>query len=180
MKWRSSSCGWGLVSVILHWVSALMVIGLFCLGLWMVELGYYHGWYRTAPYIHKSLGVLLFLLTLFRLIWRLSQVAPRPQASHTALERQTAGMVHAMLYFFLFALVFSGYLISTADGRAIEVFNLFEVPAIIQGIERQEDVAGNVHRLLAYILMVLVGIHAAGAIKHHFFDKDETMKRMLR
>jgi cytochrome b561 len=146
----------------------------------MVELDYYHGWYRTAPFIHKSIGVLLFLVTLARLIWRLNNVTPQALASHTTMEKKSAAAAHVMLYLLLFALMFSGYLISTADGRAIEVFNLFTVPATVQGIENQEDIAGDIHRWLAYLLIGLVVIHALGAIKHHFWDKDETLKRMLR
>ena len=91
-----------------------------------------------------------------------------------------AHAVHLLLYLLLFAIVISGYLISTADGRAIDVFGLFQVPAYPLGLEGQEDIAGAVHWYLALTLMGLTGLHAAGAVKHHFIDKDETLKRMLR
>ena len=74
----------------------------------------------------------------------------------------------------------SGYFISTADGRPIQVFNWFEVPAYALGIEQQEDIAGAIHWYLALTLMFLVFLHTAGALKHHLVDKDETLKRMLR
>lgn len=177
--WGNSSSQWGWVSISIHWLSALVVFGLFGLGLWMVELNYYHSWYRTAPFIHKSIGVSLFLLTVFRLIWRWYNVTPRPLQSHSKLEKNAAHLGHTLLYILLFALMFSGYLISTADGRPLEVFNLFELPAIIHGLERQEDVAGDVHRWLGWTLIALVAVHAAAAIKHHVYDKDVTLKRML-
>ena len=179
MKWRNSTQGWGLVSVSVHWLSAVTVISLFFLGLWMVDLNYYHSWYRTAPFIHKSIGVSLFLLTVFRLVWRLQNVVPKSLDTHTSLEKKAAAAAHIMIYVLLFAIMFSGYLISTADGRALEVFNLFNVPATIHGLDKQEDIAGEVHFLLASTLIVLVVIHALAALKHHLVDKDVTLKRML-
>ena len=73
----------------------------------------------------------------------------------------------------------TGYLISTADGRDVEVFNLFSIPATIYGIEKQEDIAGEIHLVLAVILVSISFVHALAAIKHHFFDKDRTLKRMI-
>ena len=70
-------------------------------------------------------------------------------------------------------------MISTADGRGIEVFNWFEVPALPALIEQQEDVAGLVHYWLATSLIVLAGVHALAALKHHFINKDKTLLRML-
>ena len=76
------------------------------------------------------------------------------------------------------AIMLSGYLISTADGRAIEVFSWFEVPATLSDIDGQEDIAGDIHEILAWTLIVLVALHALAALKHHFIDKDTTLKRM--
>lgn len=179
MSWRNTKQAWGWLTISIHWITALVVVGLFALGLWMVELTYYDSWYRTAPFIHKSIGVLLFLLTLFRILWKLFNVHPQPLDSHSLLEKKLAAPVHGLIYLLLFAVMLSGYLISTADGRAVEVFNLFQVPATLHGLEQQEDIAGDVHLVLAISLMVLVSIHALAALKHHFVDKDLTLKRML-
>jgi len=74
----------------------------------------------------------------------------------------------------------SGYLISTAKGKPIDVFGLFELPATLHGLDGQEDIAGMVHEYLAYSLIALAVLHAAGAIKHHVIDKDKTLIRMLK
>jgi cytochrome b561 len=87
--------------------------------------------------------------------------------------------MHLLLYLVLFCVMLSGYLISTADGRAVEVFTLFEIPAIIYGMDGQEDIAGDIHFALAILLIGLVAVHAGAAIRHHFVDKDRTLKRML-
>lgn len=177
--WRNSDRRWGLVAVGLHWTMALAVIGLFALGLWMTSLSYYDPWYKQGPSIHKAIGVLLFIALVVRLVWRWVDHTPAPLPSHTPLERKGAHGAHLALYIGLVAVMVSGYLISTADGRGVDVFGLFEVPATLSGLKNQEDVAGTVHLWLASGLIGLAVLHAGAAIKHHVFDKDATLKRML-
>jgi cytochrome b561 len=176
---RNSTQAYGLVSISLHWLSAIAVIGLFTLGLWMVELTYYSSWYKTAPDIHKSVGVLLLLATLFRLIWRVCTLQPAPEAGHKAWEKRAASIAHLGLYVLLLVIMFAGLLISTADGRGVMVFNWFEVPGFGELFENQADIAGLIHEYAAYSLIGLVLVHAAGALKHHVIDKDNTLKKML-
>lgn len=179
MQWRNTSRNYGLTSILLHWIGALAVFGLFGLGLWMVGLNYYSSWYRTAPNIHKSIGILLFLLMLVRLLWRFLSAGPAPLASHGAAIRLMTRLGHGLLYLGIFAVMLSGYLISTADGRPISVLGWFEVPALLTSIPNQEDVAGLVHEYLAWGLVILAGLHGLAALKHHFIDRDPTLLRMF-
>lgn len=178
MQWRNTSGGYGLIAITAHWLVAVAVIGLFALGWWMVDLTYYSPWYREAPAIHKAVGILLFLLLAGRLAWRWSN--PRPPALGRPLERRLAGLVHGLFYLLLFAVTIAGYLISTADGSAIDVFGLFAVPATLSDLPNQEDIAGDIHRWLAWTVIALTAIHAGAALKHHFIDRDRTLVRMLR
>ena len=175
--WRNSESGYGLITISLHWVVAIAVIGLFTLGLWMVGLDYYDRWYRKGPELHKGIGVLLFLVMLGRTAWR--HANPRPAPTGSNFEKRAARWVHSALYVLLFILMLSGYLISTADGRGIKVFGLFAVPASFSGGQIQADVAGKVHEWLAYLLIALATLHALAALKHHLVDRDETLTRML-
>ena len=100
--------------------------------------------------------------------------------SHSALEIRLASITHLAMYGLITLICVSGYLISTAKGKGIEFFGWFEVPALLTPIENQADLAGLVHLWLAYMLAGFVVLHAAGALKHHFIDKDNTLKRMLR
>jgi cytochrome b561 len=177
LNWRNTTDSYGLISIFLHWLVAAAAIGLFALGVWMVDLGYYDPWYQRAPHLHKSVGVLLLGVMLARLAWRRSNPAPRLIGS--ALHNRLAAAVHGLLYVLLLALIVSGYLISTADGRAIQVFDLFSVPATLSGLQNQADIAGRVHKLLGYTLMAVTALHAGAALKHHFVDRDRTLKRML-
>jgi len=169
---------YGLVSILLHWLSAIAVFALFGLGFWMVDLNYYSEWYRTAPHWHKSFGLLLFALTIFRVIWKV--ITPSPKAIvNTRVESIFVHSAHGMLYLLLIIIFFSGYLISTADGRGIEVFNWFTIPSIGEIFSQQEDVSGEIHKYSAYVIIGLALLHALAALKHHFISRDNTLKRML-
>ena len=179
MQWRNSPSRYGLVSVFIHWLVAVAVFGLFGLGYWMVGLDYYSSWYKTAPDIHKGVGILLFVLMLARIFWRWLSPPPGSLPNHGRLTRLGSKLGHGFLYLGLFVLMISGYLISTADGRGIEVFGLFTVPASITSIPDQEDIAGLVHEYLGWALVIFAGIHALAALKHHFIDRDRTLVRIF-
>ncbi|WP_313448546.1 cytochrome b [Pseudescherichia sp.] len=179
MQMRNSARRYGAVSIALHWLVALVVYGMFALGLWMVTLSYYDGWYHQAPELHKSIGVLLMMGLVVRLIWRHLSPPPKALASYSRLTHVAAIGAHIILYALLFAIVISGYLISTADGQPISVFGLFEVPATLTDAGAQADLAGTLHLWLAWSVVILSVLHALAALKHHFIDKDDTLKRML-
>lgn len=169
---------YGLVAILLHWTMAVMVIGLFFLGEYMVELNYAHPWYHRAPHLHESFGLVLFFLLIIRTVWTIATVNPEP-VPMPVWERWAASVVKRLFYLLLFGIVISGYLIPTADGKSIALFNWLEVPATISGIDHQEDIAGEVHHLLTHIVMALAALHALAALKHHLLDKDPTLLRML-
>lgn len=145
----------------------------------MVTLGYYDVWYHQAPEIHKSIGTLLFIVMVVRVVWRFISPPPKPLASYSRLTRISAVLAHIALYTVLFAILISGYLISTADGQAISVFGWFDVPASVTSLPQQADTAGTIHLYLAWAVVVLSVLHALAALKHHFIDRDVTLKRML-
>ncbi len=179
MQLRNTSTRYGWVSIVIHWSVALVVFGLFALGLWMVGLDYYSLWRKDAPDLHKSIGITLFAVMLVRIVWRLLSPPPPALASYSRMTRIGAAFGHAFLYVGLFAVMIAGYLISTADGVGIPVFGLFEIPAVVSGLPDQADVAGLVHLYLAWVLVVFAGLHGVAAFKHHFIDRDATLVRML-
>ena len=179
MQWRNSSSHYGLVSIFMHWLVAVVVFGLFGLGYWMVGLDYYSSWRQTAPDLHKSIGLVLFAVMLARVLWRWFSPPPASLPNHGRMTRMASKLGHSFLYLGLFVLMISGYLISTADGRGIPVFGLFEVPASLTSIPDQEDVAGLVHEYLAWTLVIFACVHALAALKHHFIDRDRTLTRMF-
>lgn len=176
---KNSDQQFGLVSTYIHWITAIMVFSLFGVGFWMVDLNYYSEWYRTAPYYHKAFGLTLFIVTLFRLIWKAVNPSPK-ELGDNVIEKKLAKLAHLGLYALLLITMISGYLISTADGRGIELFNLVTVPSLGEFFDNQEDIAGEIHEIAAYVIMITVGLHILAALKHHFMDKDDTLKRMTK
>ena len=165
------------LNIALHWLMALLIPALFGVGLWMTGLDYYSSWYRTAPDLHKSFGILLALLWGIRLlvVWLLV----KPAAGGFGWQQKIAGWAHGLMYLLIMAIMVSGYLISTADSRGIIVFGLFEVPGMGELFPEQADIAGTAHFYLAWGLIILIVLHAAAALKHHYVDKDNTLTRML-
>ena len=175
---RSSSTRFGALAIVFHWVVAMGVVALFGLGLYMTGLAEDDLWHASAPALHKALGILLFGVILLRWAWRLFDTRPAPLSSYTTFERWTASFMQWAMYGLLILIPVSGVLISTADGHAIDVFGWFEIPALISGLPQQEDIAGEVHEVLSWLLIVLAVLHALAAIKHHVFDHDDTLRRM--
>jgi cytochrome b561 len=168
---------YNLTARLIHWFSALIIIAMFGLGLWMVELTYYSQWYEKAPHWHKSIGIMLLLLTLFRLFWKLVTVSPLTQGS--AFEKIAAKAVHHAIYLNLLVIFISGYLISTADGRGIDVFDWFTIPGAGALFADQSDTAGNIHLIAAWTLISMAVLHILAALKHHFINKDNTLRKMI-
>lgn len=83
------------------------------------------------------------------------------------------------MYLLLVTIFVSGYLISTSDGRGIEVFNWFTVPGAGELFPGQSDIAGEIHFYAAWAVILIAGLHAIAALKHHFIDKDNTLRKML-
>jgi len=179
MQVRNSPTRYGVISMSLHWLMAIAVYGMFGLGLWMVTLSYYDGWYHQAPELHKSIGFMLMLALVVRLLWRHISPVPPALKSQTRFTRISAAAAHIAPYALLFAILISGYLISTADGKPISVFGLFDVPALLADAGPQADLAGSVHLWLAWGVVILSVLHGLAAMKHHFIDKDATLTRML-
>ena len=165
------------LSIAIHWLSAAVIVGLFAAGLWMVDLNYYSQWYKPVPHWHKSIGLCLAALTLFRLVWK--HLRRQPAIEGAAWEIAAAKLAHGLIYLLLLGIFVSGYLISTADGRAIDVFTWFSVPSLGELFPNQSDIAGEVHYYLAFSLIGLAILHALAAFKHHFINKDNTLKKML-
>jgi len=175
---KNSHNRYGLATITLHWVMALVIISMYPLGLYIDSLGYYDAAYKTVPHWHKSIGMILLALLVVRLLWRM--ITPQPQAlPQPAMLHLATKVAHLSIYILMIVALLSGYMISTADGRAIAVFNWFEIPALPAVIDQQEDVAGLVHYWITTALIALAGVHALAALKHHFINKDQTLSRMM-
>jgi cytochrome b561 len=175
---KNTSKHYGIIAMALHTIMGVGIFFMFGLGLYMVELTYYDAWYRGSLDLHKSLGIILLSLWLMRVVWRWFNT--QPDITGTSFEKKAAHLMHNALYLMMVILMVTGYLISTADGRAISVFGLIDIPALSFAIDKQEDIAGSIHWALAWTLISMIALHALAAIKHQFIEKDGTMTKMFR
>jgi len=170
-----------LLTRFLHWITALLVIMLFTSGWYMVELDYYSSWYQTLPELHYAGGVLLLLLW----FWVLLRLFSKQQhdfnfnKSHKPFERFASKWVKRLFYLLVTVMVSTGYLMATGQGEPMILFEIFKLPAVSHFSASQIDTMGMIHEYVSYTLIVLVFIHASGAIKHHLIDKDNTLKHMI-
>lgn len=175
----SQRYGW--LTIALHWVSALLVVTLFGIGFYMVDLSYYDDGYHELPKLHVSLGLLLAFLTLVRIAWRLAQRGnPRPLSSHGFWIRLASGLMKYALYGLILTMITSGYLINTAKGDPARFFDLFAVPALWELSSDTVDLLGEVHRIAGWLIILMAAAHAGAALMHHFVLRDRTLRRMLR
>jgi cytochrome b561 len=176
---KDSRNGFGLVSIFIHWTSALLILFLFGLGIYMVGLSYYDDWYHKGPELHISLGLVVLLLMLARVIWRI--INPTPvELAEKPMQNLAAKWVKAGLYLAIFVVLISGYLITTAEGQPASMFNVLKFPVLVELAPADVDRAGKLHEYFAWGIIALVVVHALGALMHHFVMRDKTLVRMIK
>lgn len=171
--------GYGLISILIHWVSAVLILSLFGLGVYMVDLDFYDAWFHKGPELHVSLGLVAILLMLLRVIWRFANPTPVELSARRA-QNLAAKLVKLALYVFIFIALISGYLITTSAGEPASMFNLIKFPVLTELSSRNVDRAGALHKYLAWGIFLLVVLHASAALIHHFVMRDRTLVRMLK
>ena len=176
---KDSRLGYGLVSILLHWISALLIVFLLALGVYMTGLTYYDEWYHKGPTLHISVGLLLFFMFLFRFFWRLYNPTPVALSDNRNANR-VATLIKVLLYLLTFTVLISGYLITTAEGQAAIMFGWLPIPASVELSAQGVDLAGEIHEILAWGIVMIAALHGGAAIMHHFFLRDRTLVRMLK
>ena len=177
--WRSGKDHYGIVSSGLHWAIALAIVGLVGLGAWMVGLTYYDPWYYDSLALHKAIGIVVLALALAKFGWKLVDRNPGFGPEVKPHERAGATAMHWLLNALMVLLPVTGYLISTSEGAGIDMFGLFDVPALVDVTAETRDLAIDIHFYVAYGGIALVGMHIIAALKHHFVDRGSTLRRML-
>lgn len=181
MEFENTESRYGTIAIFIHWLMAILIIALIILGLYMVRLPDVGYNYKKIILIllHKELGALALVLVVFRVFWRIMNVTPKLAATIPELQKMAAHAAHAGLYFFMFALPISGWLMTSAAGIPVTFFGLFEIPNWGAVNEYKMYFYINAHTWLAYGLILLIIAHASAALLHHFYDKDDTLKKML-
>lgn len=169
---------WGAGAQLLHWLMAAGILTAMVLGWVMVNLPM--GALKFELYaLHKSLGFTLLLLVLLRLFWRWINVTPALPQDLPRHERVLAKGTHRLLYALMLLMPLSGYTINSAANFPLNVFGLVQIPNWTPESETLETIASNFHLGFFWGFAILLLLHIAGALRHHFILRDDTLRRML-
>jgi cytochrome b561 len=169
---------WSAVSQGFHWLIVVLILVMAYLGLTMVDL-------RDTPHkvfmymLHKSIGISILGLVALRLGWRLYAGRPSEIPGIPGWQARMAGLAHGALYLLLFAVPLSGWLLNSSTGFPLRWFNLVNLPPLASRSDALHAVARPLHEWLFWALVALALAHAAAAIYHHLFQRDDTLVRML-
>jgi len=166
------------VAIVLHWIIALTILGTAALGVYMHELPLSPTKLELYSY-HKWIGVTIFALVLFRLLWRLGHRPPPPPPSMSAWQHRAAAVTHVMLYALTLATPVSGWLMSSASGFQVVYLGILPIPDLLAKDKALADQLKDAHELLNLLMLALVVLHVAAALKHHLMDRDDVLARMI-
>lgn len=171
------------ITIRLHWLVAAGMIGLFAVGQYMTNTETY----SLFP-IHKSIGMLMLILILPRIVLRVIEGWPTPVAKAPPLQERIAKIVHWALILATVAMPMSGMTMSGAGGHGLSIFGLELLAAnpdaanpgkMLPLNETMAGIGHLGHEVWGKVLAISVILHVAGALKHHIKDKDATLTRML-
>jgi cytochrome b561 len=178
MPLRNDAERWGGLSIALHWLTFLLVLGMATVGLLMVQM-------EPSPLkvqvyaLHKSFGLTVLGLTVLRLLWRASGRVPAPVPGTPAWQQRIASATHGALYALLMEVPLSGWWFNSAAGFPLRWFGLVKLPKLTGFDPAIKALARETHETLFFVLAGLVAVHAAAALWHHYRQHDRTLLRML-
>lgn len=167
------------LSVGLHWIIGLTMIGMVIFGMVLEDMP--RGDNKSALMaLHKSIGVIVLVLAAWRLARRIRLGMPAHTGFYKAWELLAAKGIHYFLLFATLALPLSGILMSVASTRPVAVFGVTIIPQVLaQKHDLLAKIGGASHSIIGKLILLAIALHIAGALKHHFVDRDGTMRRML-
>ena len=178
MQIRDTASNYGFTSIWLHWISAGLVAVLFVSGQFVEDMSRGAAKWELMA-VHQSLGMLLFIVVLARLLWRLGQGFPDPVDKQGSVLTKLSRLWHWILLGFLMIIPVSGYLLTETGLGDLNFFGLAALPDLIGADRDVHEFFEEIHELLGNLLLPLVGVHVLAALKHHYFDRDATLKRMV-
>ncbi len=165
-------------AIALHWLIAFLILATFPLGVYMSNLPLspdklkFHSW-------HKWIGITLLMLAVLRLLWRAKHMPPRLPDPMPRWQRRASHAVHFLPYTLFFAVPLSGWTMSSAKGFQTVWFGMLPLPDLVGKDKALGQLLTTLHQGLNLVLVALIATHVAAAVKHHFIDRDATLRRIL-
>lgn len=163
---------------VLHWIILALLIAQFIFAWTMPHIG------RNTPVttlisLHFTFGVIVLAVAIVRLLWRVTHGEPAPEAGLPPWQEKSARIAHWALYLLLFVVPMLGWINASYRGMPVVMFGL-ELPKLLATRAPGWGWTGDVHGVLAnYVMLGLVGLHAAAALYHHYVRHDGVLQRML-
>ncbi|MDH5432958.1 MAG: cytochrome b [Gammaproteobacteria bacterium] len=178
MSLRNSNTSFGKMTIALHWIMAILIIGVIFAGFYMGTLE--KGDFKSQVVgLHKSTGFLILLIVLFRWYWTLSSEKVAPLASWSKADTAVAHATKWLLMVMMLVMPLSGWFMSMSKGYTIDFYWLFELPILIEKSETLHEICEEIHEIGALVITAIAAVHILAALKHHLMDKDDTINRML-
>lgn len=169
---------YGNTAIALHWLIALLIFAGWGLGAYMTELKLSPEKLKLYSW-HKWIGITVLMLACLRVGWRITHPAPPPNPDHPRWQRRAASFAHGGLYLLMFAMPLTGWMFSSASGYPVKYFGVVPLPDLVGKDKALAAQLGDVHGALAFLLALIVIVHLAAALQHHFLHRDDTLARML-
>jgi cytochrome b561 len=176
--WKNTNHAWGAIAKSFHWLVAAMILGQLVLGR-VADKSALSPAKLDLFVWHKSLGVTILLLAVLRLAWRLVNPPPRTPAGIPRFATLLAKSGHTVLYLLMFAVPLSGWWVSDSSRVPFKAFWIIPMPDFLPVDRSMQELAGQIHGLLISVLLAVVLVHTAAALRHHFVLRNETLIRML-
>lgn len=174
---KNSLARYGLVISLLHWVMAIVIIGLLACGLYMVRLPVSLEKLKFYGY-HKEFGILILMLVIIRFSWRMADVIPLLPDYMPQWQKIAARCVHYLFYLLMFALPITGWLHSSASGLSVSFFGLFTLPNLISANENTRLLLAFIHKWLGWGMIGVIVLHVGATIHHYVLHKDNLLRRL--
>ena len=175
---QSSPTRYSAVAQAFHWIIAGLIVIQFVLASLEDDLPI--GAHKLALLArHKSVGMTILMLAILRLLWRLKNPPPELPDGMSPLERTLARATHIAFYVLLFAMPLTGWMMSSAKNYSVSWFGLFTWPNLIGKNAAAFNFLHSTHAILSDALWVIAVLHILAALKHHFWNKDTVLLRML-
>jgi cytochrome b561 len=172
---RGAMLRWSPVHQIFHWGIAALIATQLVIGLFFLE--FKDNQEPPLLPLHVSLGVLIGLLMIARLIWRLrNPVLPLPDALSSA-QKRLARATHGALYALVITQFVVGYFLEDTFGSRVHLFGL-NLPVIVGEVKGWPKVFGIIHAWIGYSILAVLALHIAGALAHEFWFRDNVLRRM--
>ena len=165
-------------AMLLHWMIAALIFGLFPVGLYMSDLALSPRKIELYAW-HKWFGITVLLLAVLRLLWRIGHRPPELPASVPRWQAAIADALHRLLYLFILAIPLSGWALSSAAGVQVVWWGVLPLPSLLAPDHALARQLAEVHEWLNFTMAALVVAHVGAALKHQFVDRDGVLLRML-